>query len=109
MKVEDPNLTATSLSSGRAQPPAATSAVGGSRADGPQRSHSGDRVELSGFTGKLGAILATQSQARTQRVAALARAFQSGGLTVDAGAASHSLVSETLSATASEKSGQGQK
>jgi hypothetical protein len=109
MKVEDPSLTASSVSSGRAQPPAAVSPGGGAHINGPQRPDSVDRVELSGFTGKLGATLATQSQARTQRVAALARDFQSGRLTVNADATSRSLVSETLSATGDEKAGQGQK
>jgi hypothetical protein len=75
MKIEDPNLTAPSASTGRAQPPAAANPAGGRGANGPQRSGGGDRVELSGFTGTLGAALATQSQARAQRVAALARDF----------------------------------
>src|SRR5712692_3645317 len=109
MKIVDPNLNASSISSGRAQAPAAMSPEAGAHTNGPRRSDRGDRVELSGFTGKLGANLATQAQARTQRVAALAQDFQSGRHTVDAAATSRSLVSETLSATAGEKAGRGQK
>lgn len=96
MKVLDTNLTGTSAT---AAPPAGSvarqSGLTGAQSGKPG---SGDRVEFSGFAGKLGATLGAQSADRGSRVAALARDYQSGGYQPDAGATSRALVSETLAA-----------
>ena len=99
MKVQDTNLTGTSglppsgaatRQAGLAPPPAA-------------KSGNGDRVELSGFAGKLGATLAAQSQDRAVRVAAIERNYQSGRYSADSNATSRALVTETVAATAADK------
>ena len=101
MKVQDTNLAGTAPS---AAPPAGAVTP----QSGLSRPHtgtlgSGDRVELSGFAGKLGATLAAQSGARAARVAALAVAYQSGRYRPDANATSHAIIQETLGASAAEK------
>ena len=105
MKVEDSNLTASSVATGRAQPSTAAAPADTARPQPARGSESGDRVELSGFAGKLGQLLSAQAATRAQRVAALARDVQSGRHAMDALATSRGLVSEALSATADEKAG----
>jgi len=101
MRVEDPNLAASSITTA---PSAATSTTA-TRRNATERAGDTDRVELSGFAGRLGGALRAESQARAQRVAALEREFQSGGFTRDAGQTSRAVVQETLSASAGEKGG----
>ena len=101
MKVLDTNLAGTTAS---ATPPAGAVTP----QSGLSRPHSGklgngDRVELSGFAGKLGATLVAQSGARAARVAALAQAYQSGRYRPDAHATSRAMIQETLGASAAEK------
>jgi hypothetical protein len=60
-------------------------------------------VELSGFTGKLGAVLGAQAQGRATQVAALAHAYQAGRYSADPQQTSRALVQETLSTAAGEK------
>jgi anti-sigma28 factor (negative regulator of flagellin synthesis) len=94
MKVQDTNLTGTSALPASGGVTRQASVDAGASA----KSAYGDRVELSGFAGKLGATLAAQSQDQSARVAALERSYQSGGYSVDAGATSRALVDETLAA-----------
>jgi len=101
MRVEDPNLAASSIAT---TPPAAPSSTT-ARGNAAQRAGDTDRVELSGFAGRLGGALRAESQTRAERVAALEREFQSGGFTRDAGQTSRALVQEMLSASSGEKSG----
>ncbi len=98
MKVLDTNLTGAPAV---AQPPASAPAQP-SGLTGPSSGSSanGDRVELSGFAGKLGAVLGAQTQDRATRVAALAREYQAGRYNADASQTSHALVEETLNAAA---------
>jgi hypothetical protein len=103
MKVQDTNLAAPSVATTPAAAPSAMAA----RGNAAGRAGDPDRVELSGFAGRLGGALRAQSQARAQRVAALEREFQAGNFTRDAGQTSRALVQETLNATAGEKSGSG--
>ena len=98
MKVQDPNLAASSKTT--ALPAAPSTAARGNAA---QRAADTDRVELSGFAGRLGGALRAESQIRAQRVAALEREFQSGGFVRDAGQTSRALVQETLNASAGDK------
>ncbi|MBZ5591154.1 MAG: hypothetical protein LAP39_02890 [Acidobacteriia bacterium] len=102
MRVEDPNLTAASIATTPAAAPAPGSAAGSTS----ERPGANDRVELSGFAGRLGSALRSDAQARAQRVAALARDFQSGRLAWDSRQTSRALVNETLSASAAEPGGQ---
>jgi hypothetical protein len=102
MRVEDPNLAASSIAT---TPPAAPSTAA-ARGSAAERASDTDRLELSGFAGRLGGALRAESQTRAQRVAALEREFQSGGFTRDAGQTSRALVQETLNASAG---GKGQK
>ena len=98
MKVLDSHLAATSSASAPAsitREPAAGPATG--------RPAGGDRVELSGFAGKLGATLGAQSQERAARVAAFERDYQSGRYQVDARATSRALVSEALATQSSDQ------
>jgi len=85
------------------QPPAPASGAGRTNPAGPAGDT--DRLELSGFTGRLGHALRAESQTRAARVAALEREFQSGGFLRDAGQVSRALVRETLEASAGEKGG----
>jgi len=101
MKVQDPNLAASSITTA---PPAASSTAA-ARGNAAQRAGDTDRVELSGFAGRLGGALRAESQTRAQRVAALEREFQSGGFVRDAGQTSRALVQETLNASAGDKGG----
>ena len=103
MKVEDPNLAASSIA---AMPPAAPSAVT-ARGNAAGRESDADTAELSGFAGRLGGALRAGSQTRAQRVAVLEREFQSGRFARDAGQTSRALVQETLSASAGQKAGPG--
>lgn len=103
MKVEDPNLSPSSIAT---TPPAAPSS-GTARGNAAERAGGADRMELSGFAGRLGGVLRAEAQTRAQRVAALEREFQSGRFARDAGQTSRALIQETLSATAGEKTGQG--
>ena len=96
MKVLDSNLTGTSAAA--APPAGSVTRQTGLTGAQPGKTAGGDSVELSGFAGKLGATLAAQSANRTSRVAALARAYQSGNYQPDARATSRALVSETLAA-----------
>jgi hypothetical protein len=101
MKVEDLNPAAGSIATA---PPAAPSSV---RAHGNAVERAGgiDRMELSGFAGRLGIALRAESQTRAQRVTVLEREFQAGTFARDAGQTSRALVEETLSASAVEKGG----
>jgi len=101
MRVQDPNLAAPSIATTPAAAPSAVAA----RGNAAGRAGDTDRVELSGFAGRLGGALQAQSQARAQRVAALEREFQAGNFARDAGQTSRAMVQETLNATAGEKSG----
>lgn len=101
MRVQDPNLAATSIAT---TPPAAP-ASGAGRAQAAELAGETDRLELSGFAGRLGNVLRAESQTRAQRVAALEREFQSGAYVRDAGPISRALVKETLNASAGEKGG----
>jgi anti-sigma28 factor (negative regulator of flagellin synthesis) len=103
MKVQDPNLAAGSINT----TPSAAPSSAAARGNAAERAGGTDRVELSGFAGRLGSALRTQSQTRAQRVAALEREFQSGNFTRDAGQTSRALVQETLNASAVEKGAPG--
>ena len=101
MKVQDTTLTGTSA---LAAPPAGTVARPAGAGDTPAgRLGSGDRVEWSGFAGKLGATLAAQSADRAARVTALTRDYQAGRYKPDAQATSRAMVAETLDVTAGQK------
>lgn len=102
MKVQDSNLTGTSPAA--ANPPGSVARPTGFGASPAGKPGAGDRVEFSGIAGKLGATLAAQSAERARRVASLERAYQAGRYTTDAHAISRALVSETLGATAADKS-----
>ena len=101
MRVEDPNLAASSMATAPAAAPSAATA----RGNAADRAGNTDHVELSGFAGRLGSALRAESQTRSQRVAALQREFQSGRFARDAGQTSRALVQETLNASAGEKGG----
>jgi len=100
MKVLDTNLTGTPAA---AAPPAGsvTRQTGLTGAE-PGKPASGDRVEFSGFAGKLGATLAAQSADRATRVAALSRDYQAGRYQPSSLATSRALVSETLAGSEKE-------
>jgi|SRR5579872_354875 len=104
MKVDDANLISSSLA---ASPPQASSAVArdaAARKAATAEGNSGDRVQLSNLTGRLGQVLAGQSQERTRRIDALTRDYQTGKYAPNALESSRALVQETLGATAGEKS-----
>jgi len=101
MKVLDTNLTATSAAgqssaAAPARPPGQSATPEGSAANG-------DRVELSGFSGKLSSALGAETQDRAARVAALASQYQAGRYQPDAQETSRALVHETLDAAPGEK------
>jgi hypothetical protein len=102
MKVEDPNLTAASI----ATTPATAPAPGTTKGSTSERPGGADRVELSVFAGRLGSTLRTEAQARAQRIAVLARDYQSGSLRWDSRQTSRAIVNESLSAGAAEPAGQ---
>jgi len=101
MKVQDPNLAASSITTA---PPAMTSTAA-ARGNAAPRVDDTDRVQLSGFAGRLGGALRAESQARAQRVAVLEHEFQSGGFVRDAGQTSRALIQETLNASAGDQGG----
>lgn len=101
MKVLDTNLAGTSAASQAPSP--VTVRQSGVSTSSPGLSGGGDRVELSGFTGKLSQALAGQTQDRATRVAALARDYQAGRYSGDANQTSHAIVQETLDASPAEK------
>ena len=101
MRVEDPNLAASSIATATPAAPSAATA----RGNAVQHTGNTDRVELSGFAGRLGGALRAESQTRAQRVAELEREFQSGRFARDAGQTSRALVQETLNASAGEQGG----
>jgi hypothetical protein len=103
MKVQDPNLTAPSIATAPAAAPSPPN-IHAMPSDGQARD---DRVELSGFAGRLTSALGAEALTRARRVAALAHSFQSGRLALDSRQTSRALVNETLSA--SERSGQARK
>jgi len=96
MKVLDTNLTGTSAAA--ASPTGSVSKQTGLTGAQAGKPGSGDRVEFSGFAGRLGATLAAQSADRAARVTALARDYQAGRYQPDSLATSRALVSETLAA-----------
>lgn len=100
MKVLDTNLTGTAAAS--QTPSTAAPRQSGITAPSPGAAN-GDRVELSGFTGKLGQVLSGQTQDRAARVAALARQYQAGRYNADAQQTSRALVQETLDNNTAEK------
>ena len=96
MKVFDSHLTGTpSLPR-----PAGAGQPMGISSSGPAKNGDRDRVEFSGFAGRLGPVLAAQSQDRAARVAALERTYQGGRYTPDPRQVSQALVRETLAAAA---------
>jgi hypothetical protein len=97
MKVQDPNLAGTSAATTPTQPSAAVTRQQAGRDTAERPSDVADRLELSGFTDRLGGVLRAQSQARAGRVAALERDFQSGRYAPDAWQISRAIVRETLS------------
>lgn len=101
MKVQDSNLTGAPAlpASGEVTRQASVDAAPAAKTG------YGDRVELSGVAGKLGAALAAQSQGQAARVAALEQSYQSGSYQVDARATSRALVGETLAAGAAPEAG----
>lgn len=101
MKVQDTNLTGTS----GLPAPGAVPRQAGVDAPASAKTGPGDRVELSGFAGKLGASLAAQSRDRAAQVAALERSYQAGGYSVDARATSRALVGEALAAGGEQEAG----
>ena len=101
MKVLDTNLMGASATT--QSPAAAPPRQSGLTAPSAESSASGDRVELSGFTGKLGAVLGAQAQGRATRVAALSTEYQAGTYSADPQQTSRALVQETLSTAAGEK------
>ncbi len=101
MKVQDTNLTGT-LPAAPA-PSAAPARQSGLTALSSGSSADGDRVELSSFTGKLGAMLGAQAQGQAARVSAIERDYQAGRYSADAQQTSHALVQETLGTAAGEK------
>ncbi|HVP46251.1 MAG TPA: hypothetical protein VMT32_06700 [Bryobacteraceae bacterium] len=100
MKIEDPNLTAASIATTPATAP------GSAKGSTSERPGTDDRVELSGFAGRLGSTLRADAQARSQRIAALARNYQSGSLRWDSRQTSRAIVNESLSSGAGEPAGQ---
>lgn len=105
MKVLDTNLTGTSATA--APPSGSVTRQAGLTGAQPGKPGSGDRVEFSGFAGKLGSTLGAQSADRANRVAALARDYQAGRYQPDAPATSRALVSETLAAGSGESGSAG--
>ena len=101
MRVEDPNSAASSIATATPAAPSAATA----RGNAVQSGGDADRVELSGFAGRLGGALRAESQARAQRVAVLEHEFQSGGFVRDAGQTSRALIQETLNASAGDQGG----
>jgi len=94
MKVLDTNLMGTSAAA--APPAGSVTKQSGLTGTPAGTAGSGDRVEFSGFAGKLGATLAAQSAGRAARVMSLARDYQAGRYQTDSLATSRALVSETL-------------
>ena len=108
MKLQDSNLPALSFSTGHTQASDPVGHESGVRPT-PRSRQSGDRVELSNFSGKVAGVLSSAAQTRAGRVESLARAFAAGLHTVDARQTSRALIDETLSTTAGEKAGSGGK
>jgi len=98
MKVQDTNLTGTSAAG--APPPGTITRPAGLPGLPSGQLGQGDRVEFSGFTGKLGAALAAQSADGAARVAALERDYQAGRYHPSAHDTSRALVTETLGVNA---------
>jgi anti-sigma28 factor (negative regulator of flagellin synthesis) len=105
MNVEDLNLMSTPVAAGQTQPSGTVSERPGSSAPETRQPEAGDRVEWSGLAAKLSDVVASEAQARTERVGALERDYQAGRYTVDARATSRQLVAEALSTQAAEKAG----
>jgi flagellar biosynthesis anti-sigma factor FlgM len=99
MRISDPNGLGqlSSAQNGRAGGAEAItpSLKGGSSAAGKSASSS-DRLELSSFAGRLSQALATSSAGRSQRVAELKAAVQSGNYRPDPAAISRSIVDYSL-------------
>lgn len=99
MRIVDSTNTGNSASAqtSRAGQTQATQPAGGGAAQRGKGAESSDRVELSGFSGRVAEALRTDSQDRAGRVAKIAQAVQSGAYKVDARAVSHALVNEAIS------------
>jgi negative regulator of flagellin synthesis FlgM len=99
MRISDPNGLGqlSSAQNGRAGGAEAVnpSLKGGSSAAG--KSSSSDRLELSSFAGRLSQAVAASSAGRSQRVAELKAAVQSGTYQTDPAAISRSIVDYSLS------------
>jgi hypothetical protein len=102
MKVENSKLTGAA---GGAPPAGAVGRPDALRGTAPGQTATGDRVELSGAAARIGALLGAEANARTDRVAALAREVQAGRYRPDAFEASRAVVAETLGATAGAQAG----
>ena len=101
MKVENSNVAGAAASG--TPPSGAVGREESLRGRVPGGTGTGDRVELSGPAARIGALLSVEAGGRAQRVASLARDFQSGRYQPDAALTGRALVTETLNATAESK------
>ena len=107
MKVEKSNITGAAA--GGTPPSGAVGHKDGPRSSVPGHTGTGDRVELSGPAARIGTLLSVQAGGRAQRVASLARDFQSGRYQPDAAQTGRAMVAETLGSTADSKAGGARK
>jgi anti-sigma28 factor (negative regulator of flagellin synthesis) len=95
--IESNNLeNVTSAQSGRAGATAQVTSSGRNGTSAAGKDAATDRVELSGFAGRVSQVLATDAGSRAQRVAQLAAAVRSGAYQVDSAAVSRAIVSQAI-------------
>ena len=99
MKVYDVNLTgATAAGTGRSQESLKAESAGGASSGGKSGGTQGpaDQVEFSSTLGRLSRAMSAYGSARSERVAGLAAAYQSGSYRVDSRATSRGMIAEAL-------------
>ena len=99
MRIIDSNNPAniTSAQTGRSGETSQVPSSGRNGVSGAGKNGSGsDRVELSGFAGRVSQMLEKDAGARAERVAQLAAAVRSGSFQVDSAAVSKAIVSQAI-------------
>lgn len=100
MKIDERNLSGASASAERTESSPSVSRRESARKAGAAQLGGQDRVELSSLMGQVSRALRSEARGRSERVAALARQYESGHYRPPALEASRALVSETLAASA---------
>jgi flagellar biosynthesis anti-sigma factor FlgM len=104
MRIIDSNNldNVTSAQTGRSGETSQIASSGKSGASAAGKNGAGDRVELSGFAGRVSQVMAQDASNRAERVAQLTAAVRSGSFQVDSAAVGRAMVKHAIASWGGE-------